>query len=193
MYPIVTRRRARNQSSGGNNENFVDLETQTLSSEKIGSKIASSGASVSEDSEGLSATILQSGDGQKREIAVSVKTTLRELKILIQNVFNIEPSGQRLFYLGRELKSNGRSLGNIGFGNYNNTFIHLVSHKTGKGGIVARGSRPVTELISQPARSINLTDVILLDDDDDDDEVEIIDSPSGTTSTPAPSRKRRRR
>jgi len=76
----------------------------TLSSEKIGSKIASSGASVSEDCEGLSATILQSGDGQKREIAVSVKTTLRELKILIQNVFNIEPSGQRLFYLGRELK-----------------------------------------------------------------------------------------
>jgi len=193
MYPIVTRRRTRHQSSGGNNENFVDLETQALSSEKIGSKIASSDASVTEDSEDVSATILQSRDGQKREISVSLKTTLRELKMLIQNEFNIEPLGQRLFYLGRELKSNGRSLGNIGFGNYKNTFIHLVSNKTGKGGIIARGSRTGTEVISQPARSVNLTDVILLDDDDDDDEVEIIDSPSGTTSTPAPSRKRRRR
>lgn len=104
---------------------------------------------------------------------------------------------QRLFYLGRELKSANRSLANLGIGNYGVYSIHLLSlapqvidlHNDDDDDVdrIDSGKRSLT----YERRSCNVTAnstlargedekvVDLLDSDsDDDDVIEIINAPS---------------
>uniref|UniRef100_A0A7S1FSI1 Ubiquitin-like domain-containing protein n=1 Tax=Corethron hystrix TaxID=216773 RepID=A0A7S1FSI1_9STRA len=211
---VVTRGKTRSRTSEERSDDGDIIEIEMLPSPPakmefdLSSSRESNDISDVGDNNDVKATILHSRNGQKCEVLVSTKTTLRELKSKIQNEFDIDSSAQRLFYLGRELKTMSRSLGNIGFGNYSNTFIHLVSNCTmngklsfgdgGRTGLRKNRARPTlssTEPTSNPAaHSINLMDddVILLDDDDDD-EVEVLDDPPVTANATLPSRKRRRR
>ena len=66
----------------------------------------------------------------KQQISVDISNTkLSELKDMLADdeYFGSKaPVGrQRIFYLGRELKSGGRSLCNLGLGKFNNRILHL--------------------------------------------------------------------
>lgn len=79
-------------------------------------------------------TILRSSNAEKLQLNVSLAhTTLADIKNMIANehaalldCIGTTPSQQRIFHLGRELKSGGRTLEKLGVGRYrNNTILHL--------------------------------------------------------------------
>ena len=62
------------------------------------------------------------------QIDISLSSTLNDLKDAISTEFSpIKRTEQRLFYLGRELKSENRTLSALGVGNFNVFSIHLHS------------------------------------------------------------------
>lgn len=45
-------------------------------------------------------------DGERRKVTISKSTTVKDIKIMLQKIFNISPICQRIFYLGQELEDN---------------------------------------------------------------------------------------
>lgn len=74
-------------------------------------------------------TVLRSNDGVKVEIPVSSSTSLTALKRMIYKKLEVMPKYQRIFFLGRELKSGQRSLDSLGFGKFGVRVIHLMSNQ----------------------------------------------------------------
>eukprot|EP00565_Helicotheca_tamesis_P006895 CAMPEP_0185729334 /NCGR_PEP_ID=MMETSP1171-20130828/5112_1 /TAXON_ID=374046 /ORGANISM="Helicotheca tamensis, Strain CCMP826" /LENGTH=164 /DNA_ID=CAMNT_0028398145 /DNA_START=146 /DNA_END=640 /DNA_ORIENTATION=- len=74
-------------------------------------------------------TIIRTSDGSKSEIHVALTATLDFLKGEISNseLGPIDRNHQRLFHLGRELKSGRRSLLTLGLGKFDNFILHLHS------------------------------------------------------------------
>lgn len=81
------------------------------------------------DRECVTVTVVRTSDAFKREINVSMTDTLDVLKDKISrsDLGPIDREHQRIFHLGRELKSGRRSLGAIGFGKYGIYLVHLHS------------------------------------------------------------------
>ncbi|OEU09463.1 hypothetical protein FRACYDRAFT_248316 [Fragilariopsis cylindrus CCMP1102] len=118
-------------------------------------------------------TVIRTSDAARKEVEMSISCTkLIDLKkkLAEDGYFGSKKAPvkrQRIFYLGRELKSGGRSLSNLGLGKFNNNILHLYI-RPGKDG----------------------------DDDDDDDDnnnnnKDIKEVSTATAS--APPRKRRRK
>lgn len=76
-------------------------------------------------------TIVRTSDAARKEVSISVASTkLMDLKRILAEDECFGPNEapvrrQRIFHLGRELKSGGRSLCNLGLGRFNNRIIHL--------------------------------------------------------------------
>jgi len=76
-------------------------------------------------------TIIMTSDAARKEITMPISSTklvdlkhkLAEDKYFGSKVAPV--NRQRIFYLGRELKSGGRSLSNLGLGKYSNKILHL--------------------------------------------------------------------
>ena len=145
----------------------------------------------------------------KRKLSISLSSTLNALKDLVGSDSTLGPirrDQQRLFYLGRELKSGNRSLSALGIGYHGVYAIHLLSsapkvvdlqsldvEDSGKsaGSLESRHS-DVAESVSRSTGGGNVMRpdgrqrqrerekvVELLDSDsDDDDDVEIIETSS---------------
>lgn len=111
----------------------------------------------------------------------------------------MERDQQRLFHLGRELKSGRKSLSFLGLGKFENYQVHLHSTKPktidlsingGKNNVGTIKSH-LTGRSAKPNSSATVID--LVDDDDDsttnevDDEVQIVDN----TITYSPNKRRR--
>lgn len=75
--------------------------------------------------------VLRTSDASRIEIKLSLSETLNALKDSISqtNLGPIQRGHQRLFHLGRELKTGGRTLRALGFGKHNNFLVHLHSTK----------------------------------------------------------------
>jgi len=109
---------------------------------------------------------------------------LNDLKIAISEtpkLGSLLPQNQRLFFLGRELKTNGRSLERLGVGNFGIRVVHVHSSVPQS----PNRSSPVQETSvahkKQPASQPSVVD--LADDSDDDDDCIIVEE--------APSKRRR--
>lgn len=78
----------------------------------------------------ISVTVLRT-DASRAEITLPISSTLNNLKdeISRSSLGPIEREHQRLFHLGRELKSGGRSLEALGIKKYNIFLVHLHSTK----------------------------------------------------------------
>jgi len=81
-------------------------------------------------------TVLRASDGSKHKIKIALSETLNALKDKISicptvtksaGGCSITPNHQRVFHLGRELKSGKRSLSVLGIGKYNAFLVHLMS------------------------------------------------------------------
>eukprot|EP00536_Pseudo-nitzschia_multiseries_P011123 jgi/Psemu1/67754/estExt_Genemark1.C_3630033 len=76
-------------------------------------------------------TVVRTSDAVKKEVSISTANTkLIDLKRILAEDDCFGPNEapvtrQRIFHLGRELKSGGRSLCNLGLGRFNNRIIHL--------------------------------------------------------------------
>ncbi|KAK0459838.1 uncharacterized protein EV420DRAFT_1629202 [Desarmillaria tabescens] len=44
--------------------------------------------------------------GERRKVTISKTTTVKDIKVMLQKIFNISPICQRIFYLGQELEDN---------------------------------------------------------------------------------------
>ncbi|KAK0210866.1 hypothetical protein DFS33DRAFT_1252154 [Desarmillaria ectypa] len=44
--------------------------------------------------------------GERRKVTISKSTTVKDIKVMLQKIFNISPIYQRIFYLGQELEDN---------------------------------------------------------------------------------------
>lgn len=122
-------------------------------------------------------TVIRTSDAARKEVEMSISSTkLIDLKKkLAEDIYfgskDAPVKRQRIFYLGRELKSMGRSLSNLGLGKFNNNILHLYIRPGKDGG----------------------------DDDDDDDNnnkdinKEVSSTTAASASASAPPRKRRRK
>ena len=129
------------------------------------------------------------------KITCSLKGTLRDLKIAISKstaLGMIPVDHQRIFHLGRELKTPGRTLEALGVGRFhglNKIVIHVHANPS-----VAASSATINTVDRQPRRPPKLTarkyrsipqepEVVNLDsDDDDDDDIIAIDVDNSTTT-----------
>lgn len=74
--------------------------------------------------------VVMTSNAATKEVALATSSTkLSELKEMLANDKYFGSKApvrrQRIFYLGRELKSGGRSLCNLGLGKFNNRILHL--------------------------------------------------------------------
>lgn len=113
---------------------------------------------------------------------MDLSKTLNELKDKISEskLGPIEKNHQRLFHLGRELKSGGRSLSALGIGRYHNFTLHLHSTQPTP---YELSSDEENEQILVEDDVIEVTDsrkqvIELLDDEDSDDDVDVVDGPT---------------
>lgn len=75
-------------------------------------------------------TVVMTSDAAMKEVSLATSSTkLSELKHILSNDEYFGSKApvrrQRIFHLGRELKSGGRSLYNLGLGKFNNRILHL--------------------------------------------------------------------
>jgi len=100
-------------------------------------------------------TVLHSSSGSKSEIQIPLAASLNVLKdeVSRSNLGPVDRQHQRLFHLGRELKSGRRSLLSLGVGRFGNFLIHLHS------------TQPKTFELSSDEDE---------DDDDDDDDSDVV-------------------
>eukprot|EP00545_Synedropsis_sp_CCMP1620_P012741 CAMPEP_0119009734 /NCGR_PEP_ID=MMETSP1176-20130426/4570_1 /TAXON_ID=265551 /ORGANISM="Synedropsis recta cf, Strain CCMP1620" /LENGTH=156 /DNA_ID=CAMNT_0006962303 /DNA_START=317 /DNA_END=787 /DNA_ORIENTATION=- len=142
-------------------------------------------------------TVLRSCDAEKIQLEVCLATTtLADLKNSISHAFlqhhppktqkdavneNTVHQNQRIFHLGRELKSSGRSLEKLGIGRFRNNMVlhlHLAAPKQSTAAVkkqqqLLSNSSATGTAVKRPAPPV----IDLVDDDDDDDEVAIVESP----------------
>ncbi|KAL7531191.1 hypothetical protein ACHAWF_003667 [Thalassiosira exigua] len=75
-------------------------------------------------------TVIRSSDGKKSTISLPLSSTLDALKDAIRSDRDLGPirrDEQRLFHLGRELASGGRTLASLGIGKHGVYAVHLHS------------------------------------------------------------------
>mmetsp|Transcript_22178 Transcript_22178/g.40298 ORF Transcript_22178/g.40298 Transcript_22178/m.40298 type:complete len:142 (-) Transcript_22178:136-561(-) len=121
-------------------------------------------------------TILRTSDAAKAEITFSVNSSLNDLKQKIStnsSLGPIDPAYQRLFHLGRELKSGGRSLKSLGVGRFSNFLLHL--HSTCPETCDLLSSDEEVEIVvpvpeKRPAKQNKKEIIDLLDDDSDNEQ-----------------------
>uniref|UniRef100_A0A7S1CYT4 Ubiquitin-like domain-containing protein n=1 Tax=Cyclophora tenuis TaxID=216820 RepID=A0A7S1CYT4_CYCTE len=113
-------------------------------------------------------TILRTSDASKAQVAISTQKTLNDLKAGISRstLGPIDPTYQRLFHLGRELKSGGRSLSKLGLGRLGNFVVHLHSTQP-----------EAVELLSDDEGAKAPASAVIDLLEDSDDEVAVIDNP----------------
>ena len=133
--------------------------------------------------------------------------TMNELKDAINRSPKFGPLGrthQRLFHLGRELKTGSRSLGNMGIGKFRNYTILLHvkpgaknqtqnNNKKKSAGATSnntnsKSKRKAPQASSNPKRKEDVVVDLLDSDDDDSEEIEVIENPA----VPASKRQRQR-
>eukprot|EP00934_Nitzschia_sp_Nitz4_P001085 Nitzschia sp. Nitz4//scaffold39_size137210//29428//29946//NITZ4_003190-RA/size137210-augustus-gene-0.180-mRNA-1//1//CDS//3329550356//1085//frame0 len=131
--------------------------------------------------------VIRTSDAKRKEISVSLATKLAQLKDTILKTFDEPPETvQRLFYMGRELKSAGRSLQKLGLGK---SGPHNVLHMH-----IAKPIRAAPAAKRQ--REENTTDLTGAPDPSSSDVIEIdVEGDRGDTVTNSalPSRSRQRR
>lgn len=104
-------------------------------------------------------------------------------------------SQMRLFHLGRELKSSGRSLGALGIGRFDNYLVHLaaggvqVGH--GNGGASSGRKRKAVGASGSTSGSgggttVEPVEIDSSDDDDDDEVIELDDSQESSAGGKTP-------
>mmetsp|Transcript_17755 Transcript_17755/g.27183 ORF Transcript_17755/g.27183 Transcript_17755/m.27183 type:complete len:197 (+) Transcript_17755:119-709(+) len=81
-------------------------------------------------------TLLRTSDAHRDKIQIPLSSTLNHLRDVIDNssLGPLHPSRQRLFHLGRELKSGRRSLATLGLGRYKNHLVHVYRRPQHDGG-----------------------------------------------------------
>ena len=120
-------------------------------------------------------------------------TTLQILKERVHESLHIPRRQQRLFFMGRELKTPGRTLAQMGIGNFRNFIIHVHCTKPiPKSTTVAKSTHqlPTARRSAQTNRNSNAPpapqqqqEIIDLDDDDDDDDVQVVVPPTNNRSS----------
>mmetsp|Transcript_29203 Transcript_29203/g.67709 ORF Transcript_29203/g.67709 Transcript_29203/m.67709 type:complete len:150 (+) Transcript_29203:184-633(+) len=126
-------------------------------------------------------TVLRTSDASSATISISPTQTLNELKdgISRSTLGPIGRSGQRLFHLGRELKSGGRSLAKLGVGRFHNFIVHLHYSRQQQ-----QQQQPVAVLEPPKRQFTTMTtpsqviDLQSSDDDDDDEAVAVVENPA---------------
>ncbi|GMI43172.1 hypothetical protein TrCOL_g12195 [Triparma columacea] len=117
--------------------------------------------------------VIQCENAQRTNFDISLSSNLSKLREEIKEELGIEKF--RLFFMGRELKTLGRSLSKLGVGKYSSV-MHAFTPVSGR--CVGGGSKKKTE--KKKKRRIGEED-----DDEDDKEVEVLDvsqTPKGTTT-----------
>jgi hypothetical protein len=112
------------------------------------------------------------------QITIPLSTKLGELKEALadEDFFGpISLDRQRIFHLGRELKSGGRSLLKLGLGRFNNHVLHL--HIRPVPGSTVLGTTKRRRTTASTSVKTNNTVIDLLDDSDD--EAELLDNTNG--------------
>jgi len=99
---------------------------------------------------------------------------LNDLKAVIakSSLGPLDPSYQRLFHLGRELKSSGRSLSKLGVGRFHNYCVHLHSTQPETCDLLSSDDDEEVEVVQAPQKraaesSSGKTVIDLLDSDDE--------------------------
>mmetsp|Transcript_27217 Transcript_27217/g.31059 ORF Transcript_27217/g.31059 Transcript_27217/m.31059 type:complete len:133 (+) Transcript_27217:202-600(+) len=116
--------------------------------------------------------IIPANSAAKKQLHLSLKgTTLMKLKE------ELESPNSRIFHLGRELRSGGRSLEKLGVGKFRNFNLHIV-YPSKQNEQQKQRQYMLTQGVVQLARPYKqeVTVVDLLGDDDED-EVEVVDPP----------------
>ena len=112
------------------------------------------------------------------QISISLKRSLNDLKTAISQspkLGSIPPKNQRLFFLGRELKTNGRSLEGLGVGNFGIHAVHLHSSLPSEPQ-APKNKRSVQKSVAQKQQQQPYV-VDLAESSDDDDECIIVEDP----------------
>eukprot|EP00339_Tiarina_fusa_P028082 CAMPEP_0117034644 /NCGR_PEP_ID=MMETSP0472-20121206/24652_1 /TAXON_ID=693140 ORGANISM="Tiarina fusus, Strain LIS" /NCGR_SAMPLE_ID=MMETSP0472 /ASSEMBLY_ACC=CAM_ASM_000603 /LENGTH=139 /DNA_ID=CAMNT_0004743875 /DNA_START=84 /DNA_END=503 /DNA_ORIENTATION=+ len=131
--------------------------------------------SISSEDDSLTFTVIRTSDATKRELTLPLSTKLGELKTILTEEEYFGPDlsldNQRIFHLGREWKSQGRTLSKLGFGRFNNRILHLQIRPDAK----QVPQRRNHQKRSVPVAETKTNSVIELLDDSDD-EVETLDN-----------------
>ena len=140
-------------------------------------------------------SIIRSSDGSKQTFSLPLsKTTLTTLKETINSdptLGPIGPSNQRLFHLGRELKSSNRSLETLGIGRFNVFTVHLHT------GTVTKTKQCLELLESDDEEGEGVGEqrkqaaASSANNNDDDDEVHVVDMTTTTATTTSRSNRNR--
>lgn len=130
------------------------------------------------------------------KIEISLSDTLNALKdsISSSDMGPVDRDHQRLFHLGRELKSGGRTLSTLGVGKFKNFHVHLHStqpktidlsevdadyeaeiEEVGDDNDVVEEVEPQPENNGEAKRNPGVIDLVDDNDHNDDGEVEIIE------------------
>lgn len=139
------------------------------------------------DQETATIIVLRASDAKKVEFEMNMSDSLNDLKDNIDGSSEFGPlsrTNQRIFHLGRELKTGGRSLSVLGIGRFKVFTVHMMPKQLpqsgdgkvgGKNDVVEvvgkrRGSRSTTRGRNPPQQQQQQQPVIELSDDDDDDD-----------------------
>jgi hypothetical protein len=95
--------------------------------------------------------------------------TLNDLKNAISSssLGPLDPAYQRLFHLGRELKSGNRSLGKLGLGRFHNYTLHLHSTQPQAYELSSGGEEEDEVIEVEGPRKRSNTIIDLIDSDDE--------------------------
>ncbi|KAL7520556.1 hypothetical protein ACHAWX_005271 [Stephanocyclus meneghinianus] len=163
-----------------------------MSCRDLSSKTLNHGNDEGHQDDTVKISVIRSSDGTKSTFSIPsdlTKTTLNNLKDMISKDPSLGPltrEQQRLFHLGKEIKSGNRSLNALGIGKFNVFSIHLHSSRPKLN--ASKGNEDVVDVIdvcgnASPGKGINSARrrqkqqekvVELLDSDSDDDVVEIV-------------------
>lgn len=128
-------------------------------------------------------TVLRTSDSQKREIEVPLSSSLNNLKDQISSSEwgPICRDHQRLFHLGRELKSGRKSLTSLGVGKFDNFLLHLHSTQPKTIDLASDEAVVVTNVgrsnsAGETKRDNTVIDLVDDGDAEEDEDVQIIDN-----------------
>lgn len=129
-----------------------------------------------QEQEEATIVVLRTSDAKRVEIKMSLAASLNNLKGLISAHDDLGPllkKNQRIFHLGRELKTAGGSLEGLGVGRFQCFTVHLLA----KGSVVApekvASGRRATKKNNGNSNTDN--EILTLDDSSDDDDDAIIE------------------
>lgn len=148
-----------------------------------------------EEEDAVELTVIQSGSGRKQKFSIPLSTTLKDFKGLLetnQTLGCVPVANQRIFFLGRELKTSGKTLSSLGVGSLGIKVLHVHSNTSNAAGrteeISIDDDCGEEEILAVDLTSSNKQVVELLDEDNNDDEGDLED----VEVTVIPRRKRRR-